>query len=123
MTPPPRVVIQTINDVTIARISDTHIRDLPQIEQIGKQLLDLVDSHGCTRLILDFAKVQTLSSQALGMLIRLERMISDKEGRLVLSSVRPEIGRLFEISRLHKQFKLVPDEASALSALGVTTAG
>jgi anti-sigma B factor antagonist len=123
MLPTPRVVIQTINDVTIARISETHIRDLPQIEQIGKHLLDLVENHDCPRLVLDFTKVQTLSSQALGMLITLEKTISDKEGRLVLCSIRPEISRLFEISRLHKRFKFAADEASALSLLGATAAG
>ncbi|MBI4581672.1 MAG: STAS domain-containing protein [Planctomycetes bacterium] len=107
----------------IVNFVDTHIRELPQIEQIGLQLYDLVDARGHRKLILDFDKVQSLSSQALGILITLEKKLVEAKGKLVLCSLRPELARLFEIAKLHKHFKFAADEEAALALFGVTTGG
>jgi anti-sigma B factor antagonist len=119
MPPAPKLLTHAVKDVTAATILDAHVRDLLQIQEIAAQLYDLVDNRNCRKLLLDFSKVQTLSSQALGALINLEKKLADIKGRLVLCGIRPEIGRLFELARLQKHFKIVPDDKAGLAAFGV----
>lgn len=123
MPPAPRLLTHPIKDVMVVTFVDGHIRDLPQIEQIGRQLYDLVDGQAHKKLVLDFAKVLTLSSQALGILLTLDKKLAAIKGKMVLCGVRPELTRLFEIARLHKHFKFTADEESALAVFGVTTGG
>lgn len=120
---PTHLLTHAIKDVTVVTFAGAHVRDQPQIDQIGRHVYDLVDNRNAGKLILDFAKVQTFSSQALGVLIALDKKLAEKRGKLVLCGVRPEIVRLFEIARLHKHFKFAPDEQSALAVFGLTSAG
>lgn len=123
MPPAPKLLSHAIKDVMIVTFIDAHIRDLPQIEQIGQQLYDLIDNRDHKKLIIDFAKVQTFSSQALGILLTVDKKLVAKKGKLVLCCVRPELVRLFEIARLQKHFKFAKDEETALAVFGVTTGG
>jgi len=120
MPPAPKLLTHLIKDVMVATFVDAHIRDLPQIEQIVQQLYDLVEHQDCRKVVIDFAKVQTFSSQALGILLTLDKKLAAIKGKLVLCGVRPEIIRLFEIARLHKHFKIAADQDAALAVFGVT---
>lgn len=118
-----RLLIHAIRDVTVVTFVETHIRDLPQIEQIGTELYDLVDNRAVRKLILDFSKVQILSSQALGVLITLQKKMAAAKGKISLCSLKKELARVFDIAQLGKVFKFYPDEDAALASFGVTTAG
>lgn len=104
----------------MAAFADAHIRELSQIEKIGNTLYAMVEHEDVRKMVLDFRKVRTLSSQALGILINLRKKISEQKGELVLCALSPEIMQLFKIAQLKSLFKFTEDEASALAALGVT---
>ena len=67
MAAAPKLLVQTIRDVTIVDFRDSSILDTVQIEQIGQQLFKLVDEQAKKKLVLDFETVRFLSSSALGM--------------------------------------------------------
>ena len=118
-----RLLVHPIRDVTIVNFLDASILDTAQIEQMASELYDYVENRGRRRLILDFTKVQFLSSSALGMLINLHKKALAAKGSLVLCGIRKELMKVFEITSLAKVFTFAPNEKDALATFGITTAG
>jgi anti-anti-sigma factor len=108
-----------INDyagVTVVTFTDSSILETGAIDQIAKDLYFLVDSQAKQKIILDFSKVKSMSSQGLGVLISLNKKLAAIKGGLALCGVRPEIKKLFSITGLEKEFKFHADDRAALSA-------
>jgi len=118
-----RLMIHSMRDVTVVNFEDSSILDAAQIEAIGKALYDLVDVRNIRKLILDFSKVQFLSSSALGVLITLRSKCEAARGTLVICGLRKDLMQVFEITNLKKLFTFRSDEEEALAVFGVTTAG
>jgi len=85
-------------------------------DAIGDQLVELVESHGCRRLVLDFTGVRYIASSVLGRLIGLKKRMEALDGELKLCSLDPEIHRMFNAMGLAGVFDIYSDETKALSA-------
>lgn len=118
-----RMLIHTFRDVTIVNFQDSSMLDTASLEQTGAELYELVDNKNRRKLILDFTKVQFLSSSALGVLINLRKKMTAIKGDLVICGLRKDLMKVFELTSLTKMFKFCPDEEKALAHFGVTTAG
>jgi anti-sigma B factor antagonist len=119
----PRLVIQTLRDVTIVDLHEPHIRDMNQVQQIATELYDLVDNKTRRNLILDFSKVVLLSSSALGVLITLNKKTQTLGGKLVMVGLKDDIYNLFKLAKMHKLFTFCATEDEALGHFGITSAG
>lgn len=109
--------------VAVVGFRDASILDVVTIQRIGKELYDLVEVENKRTLVLDFADVRFLSSQALGVLLTLRRK-GDKHGaRIVLSAIRPELARVFKITNLDKLFEFFETTEKAVAALSKPGAG
>jgi len=102
--------------VMVVTFTDSSILDATAIEQIAKDLYYLVDNQAKQKIILDFSKVKSLSSQGLGILINLKKKLAVIKGTMALCAVRPEIKKLFSLTGLEKEFAFHADDKSALSA-------
>ncbi len=111
-----RVEISEVGDVTIVRFVDRKILEEANIQEMGHELFQLVESEGRRQLLLNFANVDFLSSAALGKLITLDKKVKSHGGKLKLSNIRPEIYEVFLITKLNKLFDIKDDEADALAA-------
>jgi anti-sigma B factor antagonist len=88
----PHIICEPAGDeVHLVTIQDDRILDDHNVQEIGDALFTLVDDRNCTRMVLNFDHVQYLSSAALGKLITLNNKIRNEGGRLILSSIRPQI--------------------------------
>ncbi len=123
MPPAARMLIHPIRDVTIINFQDASLLDSAQLEGIGAELSDLVDNKNRRKLILDFTKVQFMSSSALGVLITVRKKMAAIKGDMVICSMRKDLMKVFEITNLVKMFNFAPDEERALAHFGLTTAG
>ena len=94
------------NGVTVVHFADRKILEELSISEIGEELNRLVDEKPNLRLLLCFENVEHLSSAALGMLITLKRRVDEKDGKLRLSDIRPQIYEVFKITRLSKHFDI-----------------
>ncbi len=112
-----RLEVSRVDDVTVVRFIDRRILDEANIQEIGQELSRLVEEGSCTKLLLNFANVEFLSSGVLGRLISLEKKIKKNGGLLVLSNIRPVIYDVFTITQLNKVFQIKQDEAEGLAAL------
>ena len=119
----PRLLIQTIRDVTVVRLRESSILDTHLIQQISDELVELVDVKNRKKLLLDFSEVKFLSSSALGVLVTLRKKVEAIKGELVLASMQKDLRKIFKITNLDRLFKFKDDEDSALEVFGVTSAG
>lgn len=121
--PGARLLIHPIRDVTIVNFQDASILDTAQVESIGEELYDLIDNKGRKKLVLDFGKVQFLSSSALGVLITLQKKAMANKGQVVLCALRKDLMKLFEMTKLTKMFTFAADEDKALAHYGLAGLG
>ena len=117
--PSSNLVLSQIENVTIVSFRSASIIDLPSVESIGRDLYTLVDDQAKRRIILDFSAVKFLSSQMLGVLIALQKKAKSIRGRVVLSGLRPELMKVFKITKLDKLVEFASDEADALKCFDV----
>jgi anti-sigma B factor antagonist len=111
-----RVDVSEIGDVTVVRFVDRKILDTANIQELGDELFALVETDHRKSLLLNFSRVEFLSSAALNKLILLDRTVNKHGGRLKLCCLRPEIQEVFVITRLNKMFEIHEEESNALAS-------
>lgn len=102
--------------VTVVRFTESKITDPARIEELGRELSRLNDSEHPYKLLLNFEKVDYLSSEALRVFLLLNKKVKSRGGILKLCNVAPEIFQVFEITGLNKLFDIRPTEVEALEA-------
>jgi anti-sigma B factor antagonist len=106
--------VQQEGGVSVVRFTVTKILDEQMIQDLGADLLKLVDS-GCHKLIVSFAGLEFMSSAFLGKLITLQKKVQNLGGKQVLCEIRPEIHETFEITKLDQFFTIVENDEAALA--------
>jgi anti-sigma B factor antagonist len=109
------VIISNEQGVTTATIRVSSLTDGPDIEDIGKTLVELVDERDCRKLIVDFRAVNFLSSSMIGVLVQLEKKSKANDGQIVLCGLRDSLMKVFKITRLDKMLTFAKDEQEAMS--------
>ncbi|MEE9296204.1 MAG: STAS domain-containing protein [Phycisphaerae bacterium] len=115
--PPTEHITVTKNDgVNVVEFNDRKILDELSITELGSQLREVAESESAVKILLNFQNVEHMSSAALGMLITLHKLVQDKQGRLKLSNIQPQIFEVFKITRLNKLFEIHDSAAQALGS-------
>lgn len=114
-----RLDVETVEGILVVRFTAPRIVQEEEIQSAFEQLQQLLDEKGGREVVLDFRKVQFLSSSALGRLILLQKKLASAKGRLVLCGIAKEIFEVFKITKLDKVFTIKEDEAAALATWGV----
>src|SRR4051812_5083467 len=105
MNPTPRrrrLEIEEVGEVTLVRFVDRKILDEQNIQIIGEQLFSLVDEFGKKQILLDFSRVEYLSSAANGKFITLAKKVHAVKGKLAFCGIDPALYEVFEITKLDK---------------------
>ena len=109
------IEVAEVGDVTVVRFADRKIIDVNSINELGDELFDLTEKENRKSLLLNFEKVEFLSSAALNKLIVLDKKVKAASGKLKFCSLRPEIIEVFVITRLNQLFDIREDEPDALA--------
>ncbi len=112
------LIVQEYSGVTVANFSGSSILDGATVDALGKRLFDLVDNQARRKILLDFSQVKFFSSSMLGVLIRLKKRADAIKGRLVIVGLKPDLHKVFKITRLDKLFEFYDQEDDAMQALG-----
>jgi anti-sigma B factor antagonist len=116
MATQPTLTIKESQGVTVVSFRDASILDTVTTQRIGRELYRVVENAEKRQVVLDFASVRFLSSQALGVLLTLRRK-ADKAGvDVVLAGIRPELVRVFEITNLDKLFGFFDSTDDAIAS-------
>jgi anti-sigma B factor antagonist len=97
--------------VTVVRFVDIQIG--PDAKD---SLYGLADGGGHERLLIDLSNIEGLSTQALGMLMMLQKKVRTAGGRMKLCGLNPEMRQLFRMTKADQVFEIHPTEEEALRA-------
>jgi anti-sigma B factor antagonist len=107
---------RSVDGVKVLAFQQTHILDAATIDRVSASLKETIETSPETKFLFDFDRVGYLSSNALGMLIGLQRRIMQRKGRLKLAGIHPEVMEVFRITKLDTVFDIYKDAPSAIEA-------
>ena len=119
-TPPmaSEYLLTQIDKATVIEFRVPSLMEPAQLESIQQQLFKLVDEQDKRVLILDFSRVEFLSSQAIGIVIGLNRRLSAlPQSKLLLCGVNGKLTELLRITRLDRVLKVKPTQKEAVNSL------
>ncbi|HEX4053956.1 MAG TPA: STAS domain-containing protein [Tepidisphaeraceae bacterium] len=113
-------IITRIDKASVIEFRLPSLMDPLQLESIGQDLNKLVDEEDRRILVLDFSKVEYLSSQAIGIVIGLHRKLSAlPNSKLLLCGVNAKLMQLLKITRLDRVLTLKPTQKEAINSLAL----
>ena len=95
---------------------DARVLEESQLEQLYQEIMSEIDKATEDRVILDFQKVQFMSSSMLGKLVQIHKRCKEFKVKLKLSAIEKEILQVFKITKLNKLFDIESDESAARKA-------
>lgn len=103
-------------EVLVVNFNQTSILDQAVIDQIGQEFEHVaLEASGERKLLLNFAKVEYMSSAMLGKLIQLHRKCKADKIKLKLCNIAKNPLDVFKITKLDKLFEVHKDTAAALA--------
>jgi anti-anti-sigma factor len=92
---------EAANELTVVHFTGARVAlDEETLQGIRDQLLALADEPGQSELVLDFSNVQSISSMALGTLIRLRKKLLASGRGLAIRNLSPLVHEVFAVTRL-----------------------
>ena len=102
-----------VNPYTVVQFETPSLMSGAELQRIEQALYQLVDDGG-KFLLLDFEKVQYLSSQAIGMVVALRAKTAKAAGKLVLCGVGSQLQQLLKITALDRILPIYKTRKEAL---------
>lgn len=104
-------ILQQVGPYTVVEFRTASLMDPQQLLEIGEDLYRLVDEQDKRMLVLDFERVQYLSSQAIGIVLTLNKKLTGLKGsKLVLCGVGERLMQLVKITRLDRVLTIKPSQ-------------
>ena len=108
------IMASKIGDVTVVSFLTSQVLDEMNVQQLGKEMNDLLENEYANKMVINFSKIKFLSSAVLGKLISLNKKIASMKGRLAFCSINADIMQVFKITRLDKLIPICDDEDTAI---------
>jgi len=105
-----------IDGVMIVTFRASSILDAVTIDRMSTHLKELIAAAPTERFIFDFDRVTYLSSNALGMLIGLNKRVVQRKGEIKLAGINNDVMEVFKITKLDTVFDIYKDPVSAIEA-------
>ncbi|WP_318387088.1 STAS domain-containing protein [Microbacterium maritypicum] len=104
------------DEILTIYLLDARVLEESQLEQLFQEIMAEIEKTTEDRVILDFQKVQFMSSSMLGKLVAIHKKCKEFKVKLKFSAIDKEILQVFKITKLDKLFDIEPDEAAARTA-------
>jgi anti-anti-sigma factor len=99
---------------------DIVLVDLPQEPDIGEELktvTEIARDRGDCEVVIDFSRVDIITSSSLSKLLKLRKLLGDCGHRLIFCSVAPATRGIFTVTGLDGIFEIADDKFVALASL------
>jgi anti-anti-sigma factor len=101
MSGSPFLTVRKLGDAQVVALLRADMTDGAFIKQAGDEIYHLVKPIEQPKVVIDFGKVQRLSSATLGMLVALHRVVVDRQkGQLRVSNVAEHLREIFRMTQL-----------------------
>ena len=107
----------SLADVTIA--APTGKIDHPNAQRLQEALTPILDEVSVKdgKLLLDFGRVEYISSMGLRVLMIAAKRMRSHDGRIAVAALQPAVAEIFEIARFKHVLEAFPTVRAALEAL------
>lgn len=79
-----------------------------------------LSTQGVINIVLDLSATKYCDSSGLSAILTGNRICTENEGKLVLSSLQPMVQKLIELSQLHKILDILPTSNEAIEFITMT---
>lgn len=110
------ITTATRDGILFIQLDDQRLLDEGKIQTVEREIDEAIDGSEATRVVLDFSKVQFMSSSMLGKLVKTQKKVTGYKAKMKLASVAPDIQEVFKITRLDKLFSVEKDADAARKA-------
>ncbi len=107
---------QLNGEILVVGFTDSKILDNQRIEQVGKELQDVVEQAIHKKLLLNFRGVSFMSSAMITKLVMLNKRCKTNGVSLKFCEVSPNVMEVFKITKLNKLFDIQSDEEKAVAS-------
>jgi len=104
-------------DAAVASFRSSCVSDVAEITNASAQLKQYIETNRPKQMVFDFDGVKFFSSQVLGLLLEARARLESHSGQVAITSLSPQLERVFKITNLDKIFTFYPDRAAALQQL------
>lgn len=113
--------VEVTNDsgTAVVVFKSASVSEVDMITAASNQIKSFIDENKPDKIIFDFENVKFFSSQVLGLLLDIRAKLQPNDGEVVISSINPQLHRVFKITNLDKVFRFFPDKQSAIQAINI----
>ena len=113
-------IVTQIDKAIVVEFRIPSLMEPAQLDSIQTQLFKLVDEQDKRLVILDFSRVEFISSQAIGIVIGLNRRLSAlPNSKFLLCGINAKLTELLRITRLDRVLKIKPTQKEAINSLAM----
>ena len=103
-------------DTAIVTFKHSSISNVEDISITAEYIAKFIEANRPNRVIFDFNGVKFFSSRVLGMLLETRAALIGWNGQVLVSSINPQLHRVFKITNLDTVFEFFPDSESAVKS-------
>ncbi|MGA2172749.1 MAG: STAS domain-containing protein [Sedimentisphaerales bacterium] len=103
-------------DTAIVTFQKSSISNVEDISIAAGRVAKFVNTSRPMRVVFDFKDVKFFSSRVLGMLLETRATLASWGGQVFISSINPQLHRVFKITNLDQVFEFFPDVDSAVKS-------
>lgn len=105
--------VKKSGDITIVDILKQEIT-MYEIDKVKKEFSDIIEKDSMN-LLVNFKKLEFISSLVIAALVYLHKKVKENNGRLKFCELTSKVKEIFEVTDLDKVFEAYPTEATALA--------
>lgn len=110
------ITSQMAGEVLVVGFTDSKILDSQRIEQVGRELQEVVPQAIHKKMLLNFRGVSFMSSAMITKLVMLNKNCKAQGVNLKFCEVSPNVMEVFKITKLNKLFDIQEGEEKALAS-------
>src|SRR5258705_1647659 len=107
---------QHIGEYEVIEFVTSSLMDPIVLENTAQAFYKIIDEEDQRKIIIDFEKVQYLSSQAIGIVLAMHQKLNAlKNSKLILCAVGPKLMELIKLTRLDRLLTIKPSQKEAVN--------
>lgn len=110
-------ILRIGSNAAIVAFKTPSMGDVDAISAASTKIEEFVRKNQPRILIFDFEAVRFFSSLVLGLILDIRGKMETYNGEVLISSINPQLHRVFKITNLDKVFRFFPDRHCAIEAI------
>jgi anti-anti-sigma factor len=94
----------------------------PEMEDASKKIFEILSREPTGRILIDMSRLRQCGSALLGIMLRVWKTVSPRNGVLAFCSVNQEVAHILQQTRLDTLWAIYPNREAAYAAMGQAVA-